>query len=244
MKVVFERKDILKRSSGKSSHGMVLGDFTTHWSVRRAERVEFDDGERIFVLKDRHGDFRVIEKVKKAAPSEPGILPKPGFLPSFRHIKWKKGGDCWYKDCKLHRDDDEPAVIEPDGTRKWYRDGVLHREGGQPAIVCASGEQLWYKDGKIHRDGDQPALVRVGTQAWYKDGKAHREGGLPAIIHENGSKFWYKDGKKYTPQDVVQKDVVQKDVAATAALPQCAHEYVNVSFSHIVMACKHCGRAQ
>ena len=43
----------------------------------------------------------------------------------------------WYKDGKLHRDNDQPAIIYADGTKFWYKEGKYHREDDQPAIICA-----------------------------------------------------------------------------------------------------------
>jgi len=39
----------------------------------------------------------------------------------------------WYQHGKLHRGNDQPAEIWPDGTKIWYRRGKLHRIGG-PAM--------------------------------------------------------------------------------------------------------------
>jgi hypothetical protein len=56
-------------------------------------------------------------------------------------------------------------------TRYWYKDGKLHRDGDLPAIEYANSLRYWYKDGKLHRDGDLPAVEYAsGTKEWYKDG--------------------------------------------------------------------------
>jgi hypothetical protein len=60
---------------------------------------------------------------------------------------------------------------EADGTRYWYKEGKLHRGGDKPAVKDADGYRAWYKDGKLHRDGDRPAVKYPnGTREWYKDG--------------------------------------------------------------------------
>ena len=43
-------------------------------------------------------------------------------------ISVEKNTDCikWFKDGKLHRDNDQPAVILADGTRCWYKDGIKY----------------------------------------------------------------------------------------------------------------------
>ena len=108
------------------------------------------------------------------------------------------GNQDWYRDGKLHRDNDLPAMIRALGTQKWYKDGKLHREGDLPAVIWANGTQNWYKYGKQHRDGDLPAeiILASGAQRWYIEGKQHRDNDLPATIWADGSQCWYKDGKR------------------------------------------------
>ena len=97
----------------------------------------------------------------------------------------------WYKNGKLHRDGDEPAVIlmrNPEfdrfnsgdelvvnmeiETRKWYKNGKLHRDGDEPAVIHHDGTKEWYKNGKLHRDGDEPAMIRpFGMKIWAKFGE-------------------------------------------------------------------------
>lgn len=72
--------------------------------------------------------------------------------------KWIKKGDYWSKDW-IHRDDDEPAEIWPDGTQIWYKDNKVHREGDKPAKIFSDGSLEWYKNGMRHRDGYQPAII-------------------------------------------------------------------------------------
>lgn len=35
---------------------------------------------------------------------------------------------------KVHRDNDLPAIIYKNGTRKWYQNGNLHRDNNKPVI--------------------------------------------------------------------------------------------------------------
>ena len=105
------------------------------------------------------------------------------------------GFQLWYKEGKIHRDGDLPAIIYSYGDQAWYKDGKIHRDGDLPAKIYTNGDQHWYKDGKLHRDGDLPAIISSnGDQYWYKDGKKHRDGDLPAIISPNGIQSWYKEG--------------------------------------------------
>ena len=88
-----------------------------------------------------------------------------------------------------------------DGSRCWYKEGKLHRVGNLPAIECASGYRAWYKDGLRHRDGDLPAIEDAdGTGEWYKNGLRHRDGDLPAIVDASGTRYWYKEGRGYYPE--------------------------------------------
>jgi ribosomal protein L25 (general stress protein Ctc) len=108
----------------------------------------------------------------------------------------------WYKEGKIHREGDLPALIYSDGTQKWYKEGILHRDGDLPAVIYCEN-QYWYKEGKIHREGDLPALIYSdGTQKWYKEGRVHREGDLPAVIYWNGDQEWYKEGKCHRDGDL------------------------------------------
>ena len=108
----------------------------------------------------------------------------------------RKWLDRWCRHIEPHSFDDLPAVIFADGSSQfWYKDGRLHRDGDLPAITRANGSQRWYKDGEKHRDGDLPAEIYAsGTQVWYKDGKRHRDGDLPAAIYADGTQYWYIEG--------------------------------------------------
>lgn len=80
----------------------------------------------------------------------------------------------WYKDFKLHRDGDEPALITSDGRKEWYKEGMLHREGDKPAVIWEDGTRIWYKEGLKHRDNDEPALIWAdGVKEWYKNGERY-----------------------------------------------------------------------
>ena len=54
------------------------------------------------------------------------------------------------------------------GKKIWYRNGKLHRDEDLHAIENSNGK-FWYKNGKLHRDGDLPAEEwSHGVKAWYK----------------------------------------------------------------------------
>jgi len=103
---------------------------------------------------------------------------------------------AWYRDGKVHREGDLPAVIEGD-ICEWYKNGVLHREGDNPAVIVVDDDgddyKLWYKNGVLHRDGDNPAYVQADClREWYKDGLLHREAG-PGVVNRSRQE-WNKNG--------------------------------------------------
>ena len=94
-------------------------------------------------------------------------------------------------------------ILKYDITTDQYRDttyqfnGKLHRDEDQPAVIKANGSKYWYQDGKKHRDEDQPAVIKAdGAKFWYKDGNLHRDNDLPAVIYADGDKWWYTDGNR------------------------------------------------
>ena len=57
------------------------------------------------------------------------------------------------------------------GIIRWSKNGKLHRDNDQPAIITYDGSRHWYKNGKYHRDNDKPAVIQFdGTKEWWKDG--------------------------------------------------------------------------
>jgi len=87
------------------------------------------------------------------------------------------------------------AIIDVAGVHLWYKEGRIHRDRDLPAIIHADGTQEWYKDGNIHRDGDQPAVIFAnGRRDWFKEGTRHRDGNQPAVIYSNGYQQWVQNG--------------------------------------------------
>ena len=96
-----------------------------------------------------------------------------------------------------HSLNDEPAVITSN-CKMWYKNGKLHREGDKPAIEHKNGTRNWYKFGKLHREGDLPAVEFLyGTKMWYYNGELHREGDLPAVEYFDGTKEFWKYNNRY-----------------------------------------------
>ena len=54
----------------------------------------------------------------------------------------------------------------------WYRNNKLHRSDNLPAIEMANGTKEYYLDNKLHRGYDLPAIERAdGTKEWWFNGK-------------------------------------------------------------------------
>lgn len=76
----------------------------------------------------------------------------------------------WYKNGKIHRDGDQPA-IQTDDMNIWCKNGEIHRDGDKPAMI-ALGDELWYcKNGMLFREHDKPSVCGYGYCAWSIDGK-------------------------------------------------------------------------
>jgi hypothetical protein len=101
----------------------------------------------------------------------------------------------------LHRDNDLPAIIKPDGTHEWFSHGMRHRNDGQPAIMCGDGTQIWYVYDNLHRSGDLPAVILSdGTNEWFIDGLRHRDSYKPAVIYPTGvEEYWFNGIRIHEP---------------------------------------------
>ena len=60
----------------------------------------------------------------------------------------------WYKNGKLHRDNDLPAYIYISrdgryGNKIWVKNDLIHRDNNLPAVENKNGNKEWYKNGKI-----------------------------------------------------------------------------------------------
>jgi hypothetical protein len=89
-----------------------------------------------------------------------------------------------FKDGKLHRENDEPAICFTNGDKHWYKEGKLHRDNDLPAVMNRHGdEQIWYQHGQLHRDNDRYAWKNGTSVYWAKEGKFVRDGGMPVFLH-------------------------------------------------------------
>ena len=96
----------------------------------------------------------------------------------------------WYKDNKIHRDDDNPSVIHVRNEDKSlfpqisiiqeriFKD-ILHLF---PQYYWLDDIQMWFKHGLPHRDNDLPAIIRGNHKEWRQNGLLHRNNGMPPCI--------------------------------------------------------------
>jgi hypothetical protein len=55
--------------------------------------------------------------------------------------------DCfWFKDGKLHRPNDLPAIHRSNGIQEWYKYNLRHRDNWQPAFTMPSGHKVWFEN--------------------------------------------------------------------------------------------------
>ena len=133
---------------------------------------------------------RICEQVKNQPPDQ---------IEDSRHI--------WLDRGQIHRDCDQPAMIEYSlgvtYRRSWYQHGHLHRVGDRPAVEYANGRKEWYCKGHLHRDHDQPATqMGNGQLKWYQYGRLHRDHDQPAVTTpDHGEQKWYQKGKLHRDHD-------------------------------------------
>lgn len=110
----------------------------------------------------------------------------------------KDGTQEWWVFGNRHRLNG-PAVINSDGTKEWWMNGVRHRSDG-PAVERPDGTMEWWVQGKKHRLGGPADVLPDGTKVWWQDDQRHRLDG-PAIEYPDGSKAWYIDGEMFPSED-------------------------------------------
>lgn len=113
---------------------------------------------------------------------------------------YKESGNIitWYHNDLIHREY-HPAVIWPDGSKQWYKEGKLHRDNDLPAIEWFIGTKEWYQNGLKHRTNGPAVELWNGCNMWYQHGKQHREDG-PAVILDTFEQWWLY-GVQYTQEE-------------------------------------------
>lgn len=101
----------------------------------------------------------------------------------------------YYKNGLIHRDNDDPAIINTDGSQYWYCNGKLHRSCDNPAIIDRLNQKYWYYNGQLHRDSGPAVITEDNTHIWYQNGQIHREDNdQPAYMSKYLLK-WYNHGE-------------------------------------------------
>jgi len=77
----------------------------------------------------------------------------------------------YFRHGRLHRMDDQPAVIEYDPATKrvireqYFKNGSLHRDGGKAAYIEYSATtgrvvlEVFFRDGCLYQNGDEPTAI-------------------------------------------------------------------------------------
>ena len=61
-------------------------------------------------------------------------------------------------------------IIDSDGTKRWYNNDLLHRDNDLPAIIFPNGTQHWCINGELHRLY-KPAIIYADVrQEWFING--------------------------------------------------------------------------
>jgi hypothetical protein len=80
----------------------------------------------------------------------------------------------YYKDGKVHRDDDLPAIEWNDGDKYWYQKGQLHRLNG-PSVESMNGAKIWHQNGLLHRLNGPAYEELNGYKEWYINDEQYSE---------------------------------------------------------------------
>jgi len=73
------------------------------------------------------------------------------------------GTEHHYQNELLHRDNDQPAVID-NGTKIWYQNGELHRDNDLPAVTYPNGIKQWYQNGLFIRNNIKKRTIKINYE--------------------------------------------------------------------------------
>ena len=88
---------------------------------------------------------------------------------------------------------------ESNGTIEYYKDDKLHRDSDLPAVIDSDGYKIWFNNGLRHRLNAPAVEGPEGDKAYYVNGRLHNENG-PALINKFGKEEWHIEGIKYTTE--------------------------------------------
>ena len=87
------------------------------------------------------------------------------------YVNFFNNSKQWFKDGKLNRENDKPAIIYFKSgmtgwrIKEWYYEGKRHREYGKPARMTKSGDvkEYWY-EGKQYNFGPKDQINKITTK--------------------------------------------------------------------------------
>lgn len=124
----------------------------------------------------------------------------------------------WYKEGKLHREGDKPAIIDTDDIvthEKYYIEGYPYREEDKPDSVWYENDKIikseWHDGKYLHREEDKPAVIEEFPDGrilykWYEYGDLHREGNPAVMVYLNGVEIleerqWWDHGMEVSEDE-------------------------------------------
>lgn len=108
----------------------------------------------------------------------------------------------FYKDDKLHRDDDKPAIIT-NNNKYYFTDNRLNRDNDKPAVIYSNGRLEYYKDGNLYKIFDDNKVTYLSNNLKHKlDG--------PAVVYSdsNENEFWIY-GKRYFRENLYNEEIMR-----------------------------------
>ena len=104
---------------------------------------------------------------------------------------------------------DEPTEITEDGFKIWRNSkGQIHRDNNKPALISPDGRCEWWIDDKYHRDNDLPAIICPNDYcSWWQNGRMIKDKYCTKAEAEEYRKPYYlqKPKKKFIKFDRFEK---------------------------------------
>ena len=81
----------------------------------------------------------------------------------------------------------------------------IHRENDQPAIIWEHGDQEWFIEGQRNRINDQPAVIQKELgRIWFVNNSISRENFQPSFINFNNNEFYIQGNKEFSLSEIQQ----------------------------------------
>lgn len=103
---------------------------------------------------------------------------------------------AWFHHNMIRRIDHKCGIVE------YFYNGMRHRDGDEPAVIDANGSKQWWINGEIHRENKPAVIFANGDTQWWHHGLLHRLNG-PAIETYNGMPQWWINGKCIDESDQI-----------------------------------------